>query len=179
MLGLRRGAVQIVHYTPVWATLFQAERARLQHALGAAALDIQHIGSTAVPGLAAKPILDLAIAVAAEPAAAACIPRLTALGYTYRGYRGPGEGHFFDQGPEQQLTHYLHMLPIQEPAWWNYLRFRDYLITHPAARDAYMRLKQELAAQYADDRAAYTAAKAAFVQHILAAAQHPSTDKGA
>ena len=174
MLGLRRGAVQLVPYTPAWATLFQAERARLQHALGADALDIQHIGSTAVPGLAAKPILDLGIAVAAESVVAACVPRLTALGYTYRGYRGSDEGHFFDQGPERRLTHYLHMLPIHAPAWWNYLLFRDYLMTHPAVRDAYMRLKQDLASQYADDRAAYTAAKATFIQHILAAAQRPS-----
>jgi len=170
MLGLRRGAVQLVPYTPTWAVLFRAERARLQHTLGADALDIQHIGSTAVPGLAAKPILDLGIAVAAESVVAVCVPRLTALGYTYRGFRGSDQGHFFDQGPEQQLTHYLHMLPIHDPAWWNYLRFRDYLLADPAARDAYLRLKQDLAARYAADRAAYSAAKATFVQHILAAA---------
>jgi GrpB-like predicted nucleotidyltransferase (UPF0157 family) len=174
MLGLRRGVVQLVPYTPTWATLFQAERARLQQALGIDALDIQHIGSTAVPGLAAKPILDLGIAVAAESVVTACVPRLTAFGYTYRGYRGPGEGHFFDQGSEQHLTHYLHMLPIREPGWWNYLLFRDYLIAHPVARDAYMRLKQDLASQYAEDRATYTAAKATFVQYILAVAQRPN-----
>lgn len=168
MLGLRRGAVQLVPYTPEWATLFQAERARLQQALGDDALDIQHIGSTAVPGLAAKPILDLGVAVAADAVVSGCVPRLTALGYTYRGYRGPDRGHFFDQGSEQRLTHYLHMLPVGEPGWENYLRFRDYLIAHPEAREAYMRLKEELAAQYAEDRAAYTAAKAAFIQSILA-----------
>ena len=59
MLGLRRGSVQLVAYNPAWATLFEAERARLHHALHPNALDIQHIGSTGVPGLAAKPILDL------------------------------------------------------------------------------------------------------------------------
>jgi GrpB-like predicted nucleotidyltransferase (UPF0157 family) len=170
MLGLRRGAVQLVPYAPTWATLFQAERARLQEALRADALDIQHIGSTAVPGLAAKPILDLGIAVVAEAAVAACVPRLRALGCTCRGYRGSDQGHFFDQGPEQHLTHYLHLLPIGEPAWSNYLRFRDYLIAHPAARDAYMQLKQDLAVQFAENRAAYSAAKATFVQQILAAA---------
>ena len=171
MLGLQRGAVQLVPYTPAWATLFQAERARLQSALGADALDIQHIGSTAVPGLAAKPILDLGIAVAAEAVVATCVPRLVALGYTYQGCRGADQGHFFDQGPEQSLTHYLHVLLIHEAAWSNYLCFRDYLQAHPAARDAYMRLKQDLASRYAEDRAAYTAAKATFVQHILAVAQ--------
>ncbi|MFL5800334.1 MAG: GrpB family protein [Roseiflexaceae bacterium] len=177
MLGLRRGAVQIVPYTPVWVTLFESERARLQYALGADALDIQHIGSTAVPGLAAKPILDLGIAVAAEVVVAACVPRLAALGYTYHGYRGTDQGHFFDQGSEQHLTHYLHMLLIGDPAWSNYLRFRDYLIAHPVVRDAYMQLKQSLAAQYAENRAAYTAAKASFVQHILAAAAYPNAAK--
>ena len=174
MLGLRRGAVRLVPYTPAWATLFRSERTRLQAALGADALDIQHIGSTAVPGLAAKPILDLGVAVAAEAAVAACVPRLAALGYTYREYRGSDQGHFFDQGSEEHLTHYLHMLPIGEPAWSNYLRFRDYLIAHPAVRDAYMQLKQDLAARYAEDRAAYTAAKATFVQHILAVATNPT-----
>ncbi|HEU5101631.1 MAG TPA: GrpB family protein [Roseiflexaceae bacterium] len=170
MLGLQRGAVELVAYTPIWATLFQSERARIQHALGADALDIQHIGSTAVPGLAAKPILDLGIAVATDAVVPACVSRLVGIGYTYRGYRGPDQGHFFDLGPEQKLTHYLHLLTINQPAWTNYLQFRDYLVAHSATRDAYMRLKQDLATQYADNRAAYTAAKATFVQQILAAA---------
>jgi GrpB-like predicted nucleotidyltransferase (UPF0157 family) len=170
MLGLQRGAVQLVPYTSAWATLFEAERARLQDALGADALDIQHIGSTAVPGLAAKPVLDLGIAVAADSVVAGCVPRLAALGYTYHEYRGPDQGHFFDRGREQHLTHYLHMLTINEPGWWNYLRFRDYLRAHPTARDAYLQLKQELAVQYPTNRAAYSAAKATFVQQILAVA---------
>jgi GrpB-like predicted nucleotidyltransferase (UPF0157 family) len=171
MLGLPRGAVQLVPYTPAWIDHFQIERDRLRQALGADALDIQHIGSTAIPELAAKPILDLAIAVASETMVAACVPRLAALGYTYRGYRGSAQGHFFDQGSEACLTHYLHMLLIEEPAWSNYLQFRDYLRRHVAARDAYEKLKQELSIQYATDRAAYSAAKGSFIQHILAMAQ--------
>lgn len=174
MLGLPRGTVRLIPYTPEWATIFQTERARLQHALGADALDIQHIGSTAVAGLAAKPILDLGIAVAAESVVVVCVPRLTALGYTYHGYRGSGQGHFFDRGPEGRPTQYLHMLLIDDPGWRNYLQFRDYLRTHPAARDAYMQLKQELAAEYAADRAAYSAAKSTFVHNILVAAQRSS-----
>jgi GrpB-like predicted nucleotidyltransferase (UPF0157 family) len=170
MLGLQRGTVQVVPYTPMWAELFQEECRRLQQALGSLALDIQHIGSTAVPGLAAKPIMDLGIAVSTDAEVAACVPLLAALGYTYREDRGSNEGHFFDRGPEQQLTHYLHMLLISSPAWQNYLLFRDYLIAHPDIRDAYMQLKQDLAKRYAADRAAYTAAKAEFVQGVLAAA---------
>lgn len=169
MLGLQRGTVQVVPYTPQWASLFQIEAQRIAQTLGTLVVDIQHIGSTSIPGLAAKPILDVGVAVATEADVAACVPLLEALGYTYRGYRGASEGYFFDQGPEQQLTHYLHMLLIDHPSWRNYLRFRDYLITHPGVRDQYMRLKQELALQYPTNRAAYTAAKASFIERVLAA----------
>jgi GrpB-like predicted nucleotidyltransferase (UPF0157 family) len=170
VLGLRRGTVQITPYTPAWPILYQAERARLQEALGELALDIQHIGSTAVPGLAAKPILDLAVAVADESVVPDCVVRLADAGYTYRGYRGPDQGYFFDQGRGQELTHYLHVLPIREPAWSNNLQVRDYLAAHPEARARYQQLKEDLAAEYPADRATYTAAKADFVQEILAAA---------
>jgi GrpB-like predicted nucleotidyltransferase (UPF0157 family) len=170
VLGLRRGTVQIVPYDPAWAILFQAERSRLQQALGDLALDIQHIGSTAVTGLAAKPILDLAVAVAGVSVVPTCIGRLVDTGYTYRGYRGLDQGYFFDQGRGQELTHYLHVLPIDEPAWSNNLLFRDYLAAHPEARDRYQQLKDDLAVEYPADRATYTAAKADFVQEILAAA---------
>jgi GrpB-like predicted nucleotidyltransferase (UPF0157 family) len=179
VLGLRRGTVQIAPHKPAWAILFQAERFRLEQALGDLALDIQHIGSTAVPGLAAKPILDLAVAVAGESVVPDCVVRLADADYTYRGYRGPDQGYFFDQGRGQELTHYLHVLPIHEPAWSNNLRFRDYLAGHPEARDRYQQLKEVLAAQYPTDRATYTTAKAAFVQEILAAAPSIHRDQSA
>ena len=171
MLGLRRGSVRIAPSTPTWAILFQAESARLQHALGDLALDIQHIGSTAVPGLAAKPILDLAVAVADESVVPDCVIRLTDAGYAYRGDRGPDQGYFFDKTRGPELTHYLHVMTIHGPGWSNYLRFRDHLAAHPQDRDRYLRLKIHLAARYAEDRSAYTAGKAAFVEQILALAR--------
>src|SRR5215207_9801680 len=127
MLGLQRGTVQVVAHSPKWALLFQAERQRLTDALGTLALDIQHIGSTSVPELAAKPILDIGVAVAGEAEIGACVLPLETLGYTYRGDRGAEQGHFFDLGAETQLTHYLHMLLIDSEGWRNYLRFRDHL----------------------------------------------------
>jgi GrpB-like predicted nucleotidyltransferase (UPF0157 family) len=172
MLGLQRGTVKVVGYSSEWSVLFQQEAGRLAATLGSHALDIQHIGSTSIPGLAAKPILDIGVAVTAETEVAVCVPLLTALGYTYRGDRGWSEGFFFDRGEEERLTHYLHMLLLDSPAWGNYLRFRDYMIAHTESRDVYMRLKQKLAAKYAGDRNAYTAAKAEFIQGILAAAQY-------
>ena len=171
MLGLQRGIVQVIPYSPQWAALFRQEAERLKQALGAYEVDIQHIGSTSIPGLAAKPILDIGIAVAAEADVPTCVTLLNTVDYTYRGDRGASEGYFFDRGTGEQRTHYLHMLLISNPAWGNYLRFRDYLIAHPDSRDAYMRLKEALAVQYAEDRAAYTAAKAEFIQGILASAR--------
>ena len=169
MLGLQRGTVQVVAHSSEWAILFAAERQRLSDALGVLALDIQHIGSTSVPGLDAKPILDIGMAIDAERDVAACVPLLEGLGYTYRGDRGAEEGHFFDSGADEKRTHYLHMLSSTSAGWRNYLTFRDALIADPESRDAYMRLKHELAALYAGDRGAYTAAKAAFIQRVLAA----------
>jgi len=169
MLGVQRGTVQVVAYSPQWASLFEQERKRLSAALGSLALDIQHIGSTSVPGLAAKPILDMGVAIAAEADVDACVPLLEALGYHYEGYRGASEGYFFNLGSQTRLTHYLHMLLIESEGWRNYLRFRDTLIAHPEIRDQYMTLKQALAVQYAADRPAYTAAKAEFIQSVLAA----------
>lgn len=171
MLGLERGIVQVVPYQPNWTHLFDEEHLRLKSALGALALDIQHIGSTSVPGLAAKPILDIGIAVETEADITACVPLLTGIGYRDGGDRGSSEGHFFDWGLDQQLTHYLHMLLISNPSWQNYLRFRDHLIAHPTVRDAYMQLKQELAIQYASNRAAYTAGKAQFIQEVIISTQ--------
>jgi GrpB-like predicted nucleotidyltransferase (UPF0157 family) len=168
MLGLQRGMVQVIPYTPLWASLFEEEHKRLSAALGTLAVDIQHVGSTSVPGLVAKPILDVGVAIASEADADACVPLLEALGYTYEGYRGASEGYFFNLGAETRLTHYLHMLLIDSEGWRNYLRFRDTLIVHPEIRDQYMRLKQALALQYAADRPAYTAAKAEFIQSVLA-----------
>ena len=146
----------------------QEERQRLTDALGSLALDIQHVGSTSVPGLAAKPILDIGVAIASEADVEVCVPLLQALGYRYEGYRGASEGYFFNRGREERLTHYLHMLLIDSPDWRNYLRFRDTLIAHPEIRDQYMQIKQALAVQYPADRPAYTAGKAAFIQSVLA-----------
>ena len=170
MLGLQRGTVQVIAYTPQWATLFQDERKRLSDALSSLALDIQHVGSTSVPGLAAKPILDIGVAIASEADVEACVPLLEALGYRYEGYRGASEGYFFNLGAQKRLTHYFHMLLIDSDGWRNYLRFRDTLIAHPEIRDQYMHLKQALAVQYPADRPAYTASKAEFIQSILSAA---------
>lgn len=168
MLGLRRGTVQLAPYAEQWAQLFAVEQAHIRAALNELVLDIQHVGSTAVPGLCAKPILDIAVAVRSLADVAACVAPLAQLGYAYLGDKPSTSGHFFAKGDDSNRTHYLHFVAHDNPQWTDFLRFRDRLRADPAARDEYARLKQRLAARYAADRASYTQQKEAFVRRILA-----------
>ena len=168
-IGLERGLVRLEPYSAVWAQRHQEERARLAAALGLHVLDIQHVGSTAIPGLSAKPILDIAIAVASFEAATACIAPLEALGYLYRGENGIPRRHYFVlRAPDGETTLvHVHMLKGSSAEWENHLLFGDYLRAHPDAVQAYQALKQQLRAQFRGDRAAYTEGKAGFIARIL------------
>ncbi len=169
MLGLEKGVVRLVAYTPEWRRIFEQEQAALQALLGARVLDIQHIGSTAIPGMPAKPIIDIAIAVTDFEKAKACIPLIESLGYEYRGEFGIPRRHYFVKG-DPRLFH-IHMCEISSIEWHNVIIFRDYLSHHPEAAEQYAELKQELASRYPNDRQAYMEGKTSFVECILTAAR--------
>jgi GrpB-like predicted nucleotidyltransferase (UPF0157 family) len=169
-LGLTSGAVRLLEYTAEWRSLFEEERFRLANQIGEAIIEIQHIGSTAIPGMIAKPILDMAIAVVNFEEAYGAIPKMEGLGYTYRGENGIPRRHYFVKG--EPRTHHLHMVEIDSEDWLINLRFRDYLIAHPTAAEAYSRLKSTLAEKYPNDREAYQAGKARFIQEILRKTRH-------
>jgi GrpB-like predicted nucleotidyltransferase (UPF0157 family) len=137
--------------------------------IGHLVLDIQHVGSTAVPGLAAKPIIDIAVAVASLVDVQRCRPLLIALGYLDRGDAGREGGYVFvkERVPEVR-THHLHMVTIDDPQWANYLSFRDRLRADAALRKEYAALKWKLQERFACDRQGYTAAKDAFIRRVLA-----------
>ncbi|MFN2230870.1 MAG: GrpB family protein [Anaerolineae bacterium] len=169
MIGLESGVVLLAPYENSWARLYEKERARLQEAVGDQVLDIQHVGSTAIPGIVAKPILDIAVAVRSFEAAYACVEPIVALGYEYHGENGIPRRHYFvrrDPDSGQTIVH-LHVNEVDGPDWENQVVFRDYLLAHPEAAQAYVALKQELAAQYPHDRDAYTEGKAPFITRIL------------
>jgi GrpB-like predicted nucleotidyltransferase (UPF0157 family) len=169
------GEIVIVDYEPEWPAQFEAERLKLAAALGEYALAIEHIGSTSVPGLAAKPIIDILIGVRSlADADAHCIEPIVALGYEYvakleemmpfrRYFRRLSQ----TARDPRKHTHHIHLVEITHPFWERHLLFRDYLRSHPEARDAYADLKRDLAAQTLDT-AAYTDAKTAFIQDIEA-----------
>ncbi len=164
-IGLPRGVVRVDDYSSDWPRLFSEEAARLQAAIGAQVLDIQHVGSTSVPGLAAKPILDIAVAVESYEGAFVCVPLLEALGYEYRGEQGIPRRHFFVKGDPP--AYHLHMNEIGSTDWRTQIAFRDALRAHAEIAQAYADLKRRLAAAYPTDRDAYLAGKADFIQGVL------------
>lgn len=163
-----RGTVQVVPHQPEWRQLFEQELRVLQAHMGSLVLDIQHVGSTAVPGLAAKPIIDIAVAVASLDLIAQCRQSLLGLGYLDRGDAGAEGGYLFVKERAPQLrTHHLHVVTVHDLQWGNYLRFRDMLRTDEVLRARYGALKQGLQGQFAHDRHGYTRAKDDFVQATL------------
>lgn len=166
MVGLERGTVELVPHDEEWEQLFEQEADRLRSALGDRALAVEHVGSTAIEGIVAKPILDILVAVEdlGEPED---YPELEELGYTYRPNDGVDDRLFFARGPEDDRTQYLSITEVGSETHTEQLAFRDYLREHPQAAERYARVKLELAERYPDDRDAYTAAKSGFVQAIL------------
>jgi GrpB-like predicted nucleotidyltransferase (UPF0157 family) len=160
--------ILIAAYDPRWPARFAHLRDHLAAALGPLALRIEHVGSTAVPGLAAKPIIDLDIVVATPGDLPAVIERLHPLGYTHEGDLGvPGRDAF--AAPPGSPPHHLYACPLGSPALARHLALRDRLRTDPEAAAAYADLKRALAARFHDDRTAYTEAKTAFIDSLLGA----------
>ena len=166
IIGLERGVVRLVPYDPGWVVLFEEEKARLSQALGEWALDIKHVGSTAIPGGIAKPIIDISIAVQNFEEVFACVKPMEELGYVYGGENGiPGRHYFVKRNPA--TTHHIHMFEITSNPWHEHLLFRDYMRSHPEAIQAYTDLKRKLLEQFPKNREAYTEGKAEFICSIL------------
>jgi GrpB-like predicted nucleotidyltransferase (UPF0157 family) len=124
------------------------------------------VGSTAVPGLDAKPVIDILAGISDLESARACIGLVAPLGYLYAPYR-TAEMHWFCKPHPSRRTHHLHLVPVKSARYRDELRFRDYLRSHRQARAEYARLKQRLAERFRWDRDAYTQAKTVFVDDIL------------
>ena len=155
--------VRIVPHDPRWANEFEREAKRLRAVFGEAALAIHHIGSTAVPGLAAKPIVDVLPVVRDIGVVDALIDALAALGYTARGEFGLPGRRYFMRDVDGSRTHNVHVYEAGNPEVKRHLAFRDYMISHPEEARAYGRLKEELARRFPTDLEAYMDGKDAFV----------------
>lgn len=127
---------------------------------------IHHVGSTAVPGLEAKPIIDILAGVRALDESRACFEPLAQLGYMYAPYL-PGEMHWFCKPHPSRRTHHLHLVPVGSKRYADELAFRDRLRSDPTTAEEYLELKRALASRFVNDREAYTNAKSDFVCRVL------------
>jgi GrpB-like predicted nucleotidyltransferase (UPF0157 family) len=159
--------VLIITYDDAWPDRFEQERLLLQQAIGRWVVgSIEHIGSTAVPGLAAKPVIDIMVGVESLDASRPALPVLEALGYCYAPYRAESM-HWFCKPSLAVRTHHLHLVPLGSRLWVERLAFRDYLRAHRDVASEYAELKRRLAEQYRFDRDAYTDAKSEFISRIV------------
>lgn len=158
--------IEIAPYSPAWAVRFAELGAAFRGALGEVAVRIDHIGSTSVPGLAAKPVIDIQISVAKlEPVEPFRVP-LEGLGYVYRADNGERTKRYFREPPGTSRTH-VHVRRAGSFSEQFALLFRDYLRAHRHEAAAYAELKRRLAEEHAEDRAAYTEAKGPFSWELI------------
>lgn len=167
MIGLQRGTVQLASYSQDWAKAFMDEKKRLEDVMGDMVVAFEHVGSTAVPGLAAKPIIDIEVGLRKFEDYKELVPIAEKLGYQYMPDRIFKDYVFMPKGPEGRRTHYLHFALFDSDEWQSVVRFRDILRANPKLRDEYAALKYTLAKKYRTNRSAYTEAKASFIQSCL------------
>jgi GrpB-like predicted nucleotidyltransferase (UPF0157 family) len=175
-LGLERGIVRLVPYDSGWPTLFAAELDRIQAVAGADLhLAIEHVGSTAIPGLAAKPILDLLGGYPRGADVSVYIDALSRSGYVHRGEQGIPGRQFFRRG--EPRAYHFHMAEKNGTFWREHLAFRDALRSQPELRDAYAALKLQLAEKYQYDREAYINGKTEFVRTVVVEALRSASSR--
>ncbi|HEX2318987.1 MAG TPA: GrpB family protein [Streptosporangiaceae bacterium] len=160
--------ITLADYDPVWPVLFAREAARIRAALGDSAVQVEHAGSTSVPGLAAKPIIDIVLAVPDSSDEQAYVPALEAAGYVLRA-REPGWfEHRMFKGPDTDIN--LHVFTVGAAEIDRMLLFRDWLRTHDADRGAYQQVKRDLARRTWRHVQHYADAKTSIVEQIIARA---------
>lgn len=168
--------IEIVEYHPAWKVTFGKLRCIMRSTLGDLASSVEHIGSTAIPGLPAKPIIDLDVVIESKDVLPQVIAKLLALGYHHQGNKGIfGREAFARQDAYVPYIgrrriwqdHHLYVCTQDCPALYEHLRFRDYLLAYPETARHYADLKRNLATQFRYDRPAYVAGKTEFITGIL------------
>lgn len=163
-LSLAAGIVRLIEYDPRWPALFAAEQRRIRDRC-TLALRLEHVGGTSIPGMCAKPVLDIAAGRPRDTSVRDYIAALGQAGYEHCGERGVPGRQFFRRGHPR--AYHLHLVEEDGALWRDYVTFRDYLQAHAEAARQFADLKRGLATRFSQDREAYTNAKSAYVQAIL------------
>ena len=158
-------AVTLIAYDPLWPEEFRAEADRIARACDDLEFRLEHVGSTSIPGLSAKPVIDIAVGVPPRVDRQPYIQALKELGYEHLGAFGIPGRDYFRRG--QPRSHHVHMASWSSDLWRDTLAFRDYLRAHDETRVEYEILKRELAITFADDRPRYQSEKGPFIQAVV------------
>lgn len=177
MVGLERGTVELESYNDEWQRAFETEAERVRATFGDRIVALEHVGSTAIEGLAAKPIIDMLLVVETLIDEQRWIDRLENLDYAFRPDDSVSDRLFFAKGPERDRTHYLSVTEHGSDTHVEQRLFRDHLRRHPRKAKEYEQLKRKLATRFPDDRGAYTERKSQFVQRILREAKAERADR--
>ena len=159
--------IAIVDYDPRWPSLYEHEQRRLLEILGPIVIRIEHIGSTSIPELAAKPIIDISVAVRDRADITPYVPALRDLGYEEIPIMPVLQRRMFSKGPYNEGTHHVHVTDYGSDIWAKPIMFRDYLRAHPDVARAYADVKRAAAAQHKHDLDGYHDEKAPFVDRVM------------
>lgn len=165
-MGLKVGEVKLEKYNPEWINKFYEEKENLQKMFGNLALTIEHVGSTSIPKLSAKPIIDIAVGVKSLKDFE--IVKSLFLKFPYSVKEDSTDGEILvRKGPEDNRTHFIHVMEIDSERYKETIIFRNYLRTHKDALKDYENLKKDLAIKYKDNRKMYTESKRDFIREMI------------
>jgi GrpB-like predicted nucleotidyltransferase (UPF0157 family) len=168
--------VVMVDYDPEWPVRFERLRRQIETALGKLVIRVEHVGSTSVPGMCAKPIVDFDVVVRPEDLQAT-VAAVEALGYRHEGGVGPDEREATRWTAHAPAEHHLYICPLGSSAFERHILMRDFLRAHPEKAREYAELKQRLAAEFHENRTKYQEAKASFVDSLIAQARRERDEK--
>ena len=175
-MALKRGIVELDDYNSKWKEEYLKEEKLLKKVLKDKILHIEHVGSTSIEGLKAKPVIDILIVIKSLKEIDEIEELLKKYDYSNRGPQGVEDRFFFAKGPEDSRTHYIHFTEPNSNTYYNLVYFKKYLIEHPEYIKKYCDLKQDLATKYADERPKYTAGKNDFIKNVVSLAKEEYDD---
>ena len=165
-IGLLRGTVVVERHNPEWKIIAQDTIEKLKSVFQDVAIDIEHVGSTSIKDIVAKPIIDIVIGVNAFEDILKMNNTLEEHGFIFRGQDHPDQ-YLYICGKDDFITHHIHVTRYDSETWNNYIDLRDYLNAHPDEAKKYSLLKEELAKKFANDRKTYTSSKGNFIDNLL------------
>lgn len=175
-MTLKRGIVKLEDYNKQWEEDYQTEEKLLKKVLKDYLIEIHHVGSTSIPRLKAKPIIDILVVIKSLNDIPKIEEILKNYDYSNRGQQGVSDRYFFAKGPEEARTHYVDFVEPKSNTYYNLVYFKKYLIEHPKCIKEYCNLKEDLAKKYANERPKYTAGKNEFITKIIKLAKEEYND---